>query len=70
MVDLIGSLPAWVVLLQLATLPIKGLALWKSARLSNRNWFIAILIINDFGLLELYYLYFIANKYTVEVIEK
>ena len=35
----------------------KGRGLWTAAKKNNRNWFIAILIINSAGLLPLYYLY-------------
>jgi len=44
----------------------KGLALWKAARLSHKRWFIAILIVNTAGILEIAYLIFVARKYTVE----
>lgn len=40
----------------------KGMALWKSAKLNQRNWFVAILVLNTFGLLEIAYLFFFANK--------
>lgn len=43
----------------------KGLALWKSAKFSQRNWFIAILILNGLtmGILEIIYLFrFAKNK--------
>lgn len=48
----------------------KGLALWKAARLSHRNWFIALLILNTFGIVEIIYIYFVAKKFTVETVEK
>lgn len=47
-------------------LPWKGVALWKAARLSHKKWFLALLIINTLGILEIVYIYFIARKYTVE----
>lgn len=34
----------------------KGLALWKSAEKKQKIWFIAILVINTLGLLEIIYL--------------
>ena len=34
----------------------KGLALWKAARRNQANWFIALLVINTVGLLEIFYL--------------
>ena len=35
----------------------KGLALWKSARLNQPVWFVALLVINTFGLLEILYIF-------------
>ncbi|MBI2414521.1 hypothetical protein HYV31_01585 [candidate division WWE3 bacterium] len=35
---------------------LRGFALWKSARLNEKNWFVAILIVNSLGLLPLGYL--------------
>lgn len=43
----------------------KGLALWRSAQLSHKKWFIAILVLNTVGILDIIYLYFVAKKYTV-----
>lgn len=34
----------------------KGLALWRSARNNDRNWFIALLVINSVGILPIFYL--------------
>ncbi len=42
----------------------KGLALWKASKLSQRNWFIALLILNGLtmGILEIVYLFKFASK--------
>ena len=40
----------------------KGLALWKAANLRQKNWFVAILILNTVGILEITYLFFFAKK--------
>ena len=41
----------------------KGVALWKSAHHNQRNWFIVLLMVNSFGILEILYLaYFQKNK--------
>lgn len=40
----------------------KGLALWRSANLKQRNWFVAMLIVNTVGLLEIFYLFVFAKK--------
>jgi hypothetical protein len=48
------------------SVPWKGVALWKASRLSHKKWFIILLILNTFAILEIYYIYFVAKKYTVE----
>jgi len=40
----------------------KGIALWHSASQKQRTWFITLLIINIFGLLEIIYLFKFAKK--------
>lgn len=41
----------------------KGIALWKASRNNQLNWFIAILVINMVGLLEIIYIsFFQKNK--------
>jgi len=39
----------------------KGFALWYSAKRSEKWWFIAFLIINTAGILEIVYIFFIAK---------
>lgn len=48
----------------------KGYALWRAAGLRQKYWFIALLILNTFGILEIIYIFFVSRKYEVEVIEK
>ena len=40
----------------------KGVALWKAARNNQVYWFIALLIINTLGILEIIYIYVFAKK--------
>ena len=40
----------------------KGIALWNASKNSQRNWFIAILVINTIGILEIVYLFGFAKK--------
>ncbi len=42
---------------------LKGYSLWYAARRGEKGWFIALLLINTFGVLELVYLYFIVGKW-------
>ena len=43
------------------TLPWKGVALWKAARLSHKKWFIALLVLNTFAILEIIYIFHVAR---------
>jgi hypothetical protein len=54
---------AWVIVLAvLWALPWKGAALWKAARNSDRWWFIALILINTLGLLEILYIFVFSKK--------
>lgn len=45
----------------------KALALWRAANLKQKNWFVAILILNTLGILDIAYLFFFAkNKMKLE----
>lgn len=57
----------WVLaIILLWTLPWKGVALWKSAKRGHLGWFLAILILNTFALLEIIYLLFHRDKDIIE----
>ena len=61
-----GFSPWILALIVLWTIPWKGIALWKSARLSHKWWFIVMLVVNTVGILEIIYIFMIARKYSVE----
>ena len=64
------KIPPWIlIILLILSIVWKGLALWKAARLSSKGWFILLLVINTFGILEIIYIYVVAKKYIVEVEE-
>ena len=44
----------------------KGLALWRAAQLRQRYWFVAILLLNTLGILDIIYLYYVTRDYKVE----
>lgn len=49
----------------------KGLALWHSAHQGSKNWFIAILILNTAGILEILYLFvFARKKFDIKTVSK
>ena len=54
----LGLSPAFLITITVWTLFWKGVSLWHSARNKQKYWFIALLIINTVGLLEVLYLFF------------
>ena len=40
----------------------KGMALWRAAKNDQRNWYIAILLLNTLGILEIIFLFKFAKK--------
>lgn len=58
-----------IVIVMIWSIVWKGIALWKSARLSHKKWFVVLLVLNTVGILEIIYVYFIASKYSVETID-
>lgn len=43
-------------------IPWKGVALWKSARLGQKKWFVALLILNTLAVLEILYIFIFSKK--------
>lgn len=54
---------ALIAALALAAIALKGYALWHAAKRDEKGWFVALLIINTMGILELAYLYFVVKKW-------
>ncbi|MFQ5751270.1 MAG: DUF5652 family protein [bacterium] len=50
------------VILALWVLPWKGVALWKAARLRDKWWFVAILVLNTAAILDILYIYMISRR--------
>lgn len=48
-----------LLLIVLWTLPWKGWALWRAARSNDKAWFVALLLLQTVGILEIVYLFFI-----------
>ena len=49
----------WLLPLIIWSMVWKGVALWKAARNSDTTWFVAFMLVNTVGLLEIAYIYFI-----------
>ncbi len=54
------------VIMAIWSLAWKGAALWKAARRGEPKWFIALLILNTVGILEIIYIFFFANRNSKE----
>ena len=62
MFDLISQNPFPFTLVLVWTLAWKGTALWKAAKADDKKWFVALLVINTVGLLEISYIYFFSKN--------
>ena len=49
-------------LIFLWTLPWKGIALWRAARNNQKYWFLFILVLNTFAILDIIYIFFFSKK--------
>ncbi len=54
--------PLLVFILLIWSIIWKGFGLWRASRQEQRNWFIAMLVVSTFGLLEIIYLFFFSRK--------
>lgn len=61
----ISVLSVLFLLALLWTVAIKGYALWHAAKRGEKWWFIALLVVNTFGILELAYLFFVAKVWVL-----
>jgi hypothetical protein len=59
-----GALGIIVALALLLVLALKGYALWHAAKRDEKGWFVALLVLNTFGILELVYLAFVVKKWS------
>ncbi len=54
--------PTILIIIALWTLPWKGVALWRAARLRDKWWFIALLILNTLAILEILYIFIFSKR--------
>ena len=43
-------------------LPWKGYALWTASRKGSKRWFIALVLLNTFAILDIFYIFYVAKK--------
>ncbi len=51
-----------LLILVLWTLPWKIFALWTAVKNNHKGWFIALVILNTFGIVEIIYIFVVAKK--------
>ncbi|MEM3405856.1 MAG: DUF5652 family protein [Candidatus Pacearchaeota archaeon] len=69
--SLFGINPTLLIILLIWSLTWKGIALWKASQNKDVIWFIIILIINTFGILEILYIFLFSEIfYTKKKIKK
>lgn len=47
----------------------KGYALWTSARMGHKKWFVAIVIFSTLGILEMVYIFYVAKKTPKDIVK-
>ena len=52
----------FIIILVLWVLPWKGYSLWTTVKRAHKGWFVALLILNTFSILDIIYIFFIAKK--------
>jgi len=48
-------------------LPWKGYSLWIASKRNEKWWFIVLLVVNTFGILEIFYVFYIAKKKLADI---
>ncbi|MBU0999323.1 hypothetical protein KKG24_03410 [Patescibacteria group bacterium] len=56
-----------LLILTLWTIPWKIYAVWLAAKRDQKKWFVILLLLNTVGILEIFYIFKIANKKWIEV---
>ncbi len=57
-----GQFSFMFILLGILDVILRGIGMWRAARANQRNWFIALLIVNSVGILPAIYLKFFQKK--------
>lgn len=70
METLIADFGPWVLVALVWNMFWKGLALWHSSQRDQGIWFIVLLIVNSFGILEIIYLFVFAKVRIHELFRK
>lgn len=58
----------FLLILVLWVLPWKGYAVWTAAQKRNKRWFIVLLILNTFAILDIIYIFYVAKKTPKDIV--
>lgn len=64
-----GGLIIFPIVLVIWTIFWKGCSLWIASKNNQKGWFVVLLILNTFGILEIVYIFFVAKKKWTDVKE-
>ncbi len=56
-----------ILILTIWAIPWKVYAVWTAAQRKEKAWFVSLIILNTFAILEIYYIFWIAKKNWTEV---
>jgi hypothetical protein len=60
----------WILIVSIVwVLPWKGYALWIASERKSKAWFIALLVLNTFAILEIFYIFYIVKKTPKQIIK-
>ena len=69
MQTLLNNNNMWLLIISIVwVLPWKGYALWTASRMENKKWFLALIILNTFAILDIFYIFYIAKKTPQEIL--
>jgi hypothetical protein len=58
-----------VMLAFLWTIPWKICSIWTAIKMDHKRWFVALIILNTFGILDIFYVFYVAKKTPGELVE-
>lgn len=54
--------PLIIIIALVWVLPWKGYSLWTASKNNHKKWFIALILLNTFAILDIFYIFYIAKK--------
>ncbi len=61
--EFFSNINPWILVIFLIwSLPWKGVALWKAARMQEKIWFVVLLVTNTAALLDILYIFIFSKK--------